>query len=420
MKEWQELKVEDLGRVITGKTPSTKSSDFYGGKIPFVCIPDLGVEKRVRKTNKSLTNAGLNEVKNLIVPEGSVMVSCIATIGKVGIASTHSITNQQINSISLKEEIVDSDFLYYWFKNQGEKIGMFGGGGSVFNIISKSKFEKIKINLPPLYTQKAIAEILSSLDDKIELNNKINQNLEALAQTFFKQWFIDYEFPNKNGHPYKSTGGEMVDSELGEIPKGWKIATLGKFGEVICGKTPSKAEPENFGEDVPFVKIPDMHGKIFITETIESLSRTGANSQRKKLLPKGSVMVSSIATVGLVALTTRNSQTNQQINSIIPNHSFQTYFLYFLCLELKPTFLNLASGGAVTLNMNTSTFKSLKVIHPNVDILEYFYKSVDTIFEQILNLQIENEQLTSLRDTLLPKLISGELEVNESFLEQTF
>ena len=418
MKKWQSYKITDFLEI----NPSLKLN--AKNKYSFVEMKDLSESKKyVNPSQKKglkggdkfqekdtlfaritpcLENGKICQVKNL--EEG------------VGFGSTEFLVFRG------KQGISDTDFVYYLsrsevFRNFAEQ-NMVGTSGR--QRVSKEVFSNLELDLPDLPTQKAIAEILSSLDDKIELNNQINQNLEALAQALFKQWFVDFEFPNENGEPYKSSGGEMIDSELGEIPKGWELESLENFGEVICGKTPSKAEPENFGNEVPFIKIPDMHGKIFITETIESLSIKGANSQKKKLLPQGSVMISSIATVGLVALTTRNSQTNQQINSIIPKHAFQTYFLYFLCLELKPTFLNLASGGAVTLNMNTSTFKSLKVIHPKSDILESFHKRVETIFEQILNLQIESENLSNLRDTLLPKLISGELEVNESLLEPTF
>lgn len=398
-------------KITSGGTPNTRRSEFYGGNIPWLKTQEVDFN-RIYKTETFITEEGLNNSSAKWIPSNSVIVAMYgATAGRIAINKIPLTTNQACCNLIIDPEKADYRYIYYNLLSRFDSIANMAVGGAQQNLNS-GMIKELPIDLPDLPTQKAIAEILSSLDDKIELNNQINQNLEALAQALFKQWFVDFEFPNENGEPYKSSGSELVDSELGEIPKGWKIVNLEKFGEVICGKTPSKAEPENFGEAVPFVKIPDMHGKIFISKTTESLSIKGANSQKKKYLPKGSVMVSSIATVGLVALTTRDSQTNQQINSIIPNSAIKTYFLYFLCLELKPTFLNLASGGAVTLNMNTSTFKNLKVIHPDNKVLKYFYDRVEPIFEQILNLQIENERLISLRDTLLPELVSGELEVN--------
>ena len=423
MSEWEEYKLGSITKWKSGGTPSKQKESYWNGNVPWISAKTFKTS-RIYDSEIKITEEGLDkgsriaEINSiLLLVRGSGLFNGIP----IGIVKAPVAFNQDIKAIEADLEKILPEYLFYWLMaNRPLLVSKLEHTG-----IGAGKFETeiikdLTLLLPPLPTQKAIVEILSSLDDKIELNNQINQNLEALAQALFKQWFVDFEFPNENGEPYKSSGGEMADSELGEIPKGWELESLENFGEVICGKTPSKAEPENFGNEVPFIKIPDMHGKIFITETIESLSIKGANSQKKKLLPQGSVMISSIATVGLVALTTRNSQTNQQINSIIPKHAFQTYFLYFLCLELKPTFLNLASGGAVTLNMNTSTFKSLKVIHPKSDILESFHKRVETIFEQILNLQIESENLSNLRDTLLPKLISGVLEVNESLLEPTF
>ena len=411
MSEWKEYRLGDLGKIITGKTPSTKDSSLYDGHIPFICIPDLGESKRVMKTNKTITTKGANTIKNLLLPSNSVVVSCIATIGKVGITSTTSLTNQQINSIIPNPSIVNSDFLYYLLKNSGDKIGIYGGGGSVFNIISKSKFSEIPFSIPSLPTQSAIAEILSSLDDKIELNNKINQELENLAQTLFKQWFIDFEFPNENWEPYKSTGGEMVDSELGEIPKGWGISTIGDWGQIICGKTPSKSNKEYYGKDVLFIKIPDMHNNVFVIKTEDGLSTLGANSQKNKLLRKGTVILSSIATVGLVSIVSKYSQTNQQINAVIPNNRIYTYFLYLMLKIKTDDFKQLASGGSATLNMNTSTFKAYKLLIPSELLLIQFDEFANDLFDKIYQQSLEIEELTTLRDTLLPKIISGELVV---------
>lgn len=422
MSEWREYNLGEIAEVVPGY--AFKGKDFTNNGVPIVKIGNINPPLvNLSECQKIAPEKVIGLGKFKLTKGDFVLAMTGATIGKVGryVSEEIGYLNQRVAKFNERPGISDKRFLYHLITSHKVSSEIINRGlGSAQPNVSGRDIESIIVDIPPLPTQKAIAEILSSLDDKIELNNQINQNLEALAQALFKQWFVDFEFPNENGEPYKSSGGEMIDSELGEIPKGWEVENLEKFGEVICGKTPSKADTENFGYDVPFVKIPDMHGKVFITETTESLSIKGANSQRKKLLPKGSVMVSSIATVGLVALNTRNSQTNQQINSIIPNSSILTYFLYFLCLELKPIFLNLASGGAVTLNMNTSTFKGIKVTHPDSEVLKYFHERVDPIFEQILNLQIENEQLISLRDTLLPKLISGELEVNESLLEPTF
>lgn len=309
----------------------------------------------------------------------------------------------------------DSKYLYYLLKN--DNLNQYAGGSS-HPLLTQGRLNDLKYTLPDLPTQTAIAEILSSLDDKIELNNKINAELEALAQTLFKQWFIDFEFPNANGQPYRSSGGKMVDSELGEIPEGWEVGVLDDFGGIVCGKTPSKKKQEYYGNDMPFIKIPDMHNKTYIVESVDNLSIKGYQSQGNKTLPKNTIIVSSIATVGLVSMTSRPSQTNQQINAIIPYKEWVTFFVYNSCKNLTDTFIQLASGGSATLNMNTSTFKNIPIIIPDESKLKQYHKAVTDIFGQLEQNLHENQELTRLRDTLLPKLISGKIEVTDLVAEK--
>lgn len=314
-----------------------------------------------------------------------------------------------------KKGVSDSNFVHYLSLSDVVRgfaeQNMVGTSGR--QRVSWQVFENLVLKLPDLPTQTAIAEILSSLDDKIELNNKINQELENLAQTLFKRWFIDFEFPNKNGEPYKSSGGEMVESELGEIPKGWGISTIGDWGQIVCGKTPSKSNKEYYGKDVLFIKIPDMHNNVFVIKTEDGLSTLGANSQKNKLLRKGTVILSSIATVGLVSIVSKDSQTNQQINAVIPKNRIYTYFLYLMLKTKTDDFKQLASGGSATLNMNTSTFKAYKLLMPSELLLIQFDEFANDLFDKIYQQSLEIEELTHLRDTLLPKLISGELEVSQ-------
>jgi type I restriction enzyme S subunit len=366
MSEWKEYKIKQLGKIVTGKTPSTKDITLYGGHIPFICIPDLEKSKRVFVTNKSISNKGASTLKNLLIPPNSLVVSCIATIGKVGITSCTSLTNQQINSIIPDSSIVNTDFLYYLLKNQGEKIGIYGGGGSVFNIISKSKFSEIPLKIPDLPTQTAIAEILSSLDDKIELNNKINQELETLAQTLFKQWFIDFEFPNENGEPYKSFGGEMVDSKLSEIPEGWEVSEIGLVAKLGAGGDKPKKVSNTPTEEL---SIPIYSNGI----TDDGLY--GYTNEAK--IFEESITISARGTIGFICLRTTPYVPIVRLISVIAVENYvSTKFLY---MWLKNQLI--VGNGTIIDNIN-------------------FNKK-------------ENKELIVLRDTLLPKLISGELEINE-------
>ena len=201
------------------------------------------------------------------------------------------------------------------------------------------------------------------------------------------------------------------------IPEGWEIKTIKDMGDVVCGKTPSKSIKENYGGSVLFIKIPNMHNEVYVMQTDEYLTDLGVRSQKNKTIPKGSIAVSCIATVGKVIITWQESHTNQQINSIIPKKLYYRYFLYFKMLENNKNFHDLASGGSATLNMNTSTFSAVNLLAPFNELLKMYNKQVNSIFEKILENQKQTQTLTKLRDTLLPQLISGKLKVPEALLK---
>jgi type I restriction enzyme S subunit len=229
--------------------------------------------------------------------------------------------------------------------------------------------------------------VLSSLDDKIDLLHRQNKTLEQMAETLFRQWFVE---------------------EAGED---WEEVPLSYFGKIICGKTPSKKKPEFYNGDIPFIKIPDMHRNTYIFHTADTLTMEGSNSQKNKLLPPESICVSCIATVGLVSMNIVESQTNQQINSIIPSKDVYRYFLYLYMKASYDELHAMASGGTATLNLNTGSFSKTEVIKPNLNILEKFHNMVETKFNKIFSNQKQIRTLQSLRDTLLPKLMSGEVRI---------
>jgi len=327
------------------------------------------------------------------------MMSCIATVGKCGITTKPSYTNQQINSVIPDPSVVDSRFLYYTFKQLGSELEAVGSGGSVYTNVSKSRFSNIRITIPSdIKEQRAIAHILGTLDDKIELNERMNRTLEAIAQAIFKSWFVDFE-------PLR--GGEFVDSDLGRIPKGWEVVQVVDLGKVITGKTPSTADPSNYGGQIPFIRIPDMNGRIFVTSTEKYLSEKGALSQSNKELPPLSVCVSCIATPGLVCLTAKPSHTNQQINSIVCKQRVSPYYVYLTIRQLSNYIARLGSGGTATLNLNKRDFSSIKLLLPPRDILKAFDQVIKPFFDHILSNRLESETLTQTRDALLPRLIRG-------------
>jgi type I restriction enzyme M protein len=200
--------------------------------------------------------------------------------------------------------------------------------------------------------------------------------IEHIAESIFTDWFVNYDYPNFSN--------ELENSLIGEIPKEWKVSSIKDFGEIVCGKTPSKSNADFFGNEIPFVKIPDMHGKVFIINTEDSLSKSGGDSQRSKYIPSKSIMVSCIATVGLVSLSSKICQTNQQINSIVPHKKLHSYYLYFMMKRLKDKLKDLGSGGSATLNVNTTTFSNIQILSPDEKTLAQFNELVEPMFEKIL------------------------------------
>ncbi|RHA18709.1 restriction endonuclease subunit S [Eubacterium ventriosum] len=223
----------------------------------------------------------------------------------------------------------------------------------------------------------------------------LNNNLEQQAKAIFKSWFIDLE-------PFDK-----------KMPSDWKIGTIHDLAkDVICGKTPSTKKSEYYGFEIPFITIPDMHGKTYIVTTERYLSKLGASLQPKKSLPKNSVCVSCIGTAGLVSLVSEESQTNQQINSIIPKDDFSPYYIYLLMQTLSNTINKLGQSGSTIVNLNKSQFGKIQVTIPTLSVMLKFDEIISPLFKKILQNQKENLKLISLRDSLLPKLLSGELDVS--------
>lgn len=415
---------------------------------------DLSKAKHISKNDfEKLVKQGCKpEVDDiLIAKDGSVMKHIFRVRNADNIVLLSSIAILRPN-----KEIVYPDFLVYSLKNNRVKediLNNYVSGSGVPRIVLKD-FKKVELDIPNLNLQINISKKLRSLDDKIQLNTQINQTLEQIAHALFKSWFVNFDpvrakvqaisdglsleqaelaamqaisgktpeeltalsqaEPDRYAElaeTAKAFPCEMVEVDGVEMPKGWNLKALSDLGQIICGKTPSKSNKEFYGNDVPFIKIPDMHNQVFITQTTDNLSVAGANSQSKKYIPPKSICVSCIATVGLVSMTSKPSHTNQQINSIIPNDEKTSEFLYLSLKQPSMTkyLKDLASGGSATLNLNTSTFSKIEIITPSKEIIDIFHNKVFYTFEKVLSNSIENKRLAKTRDLLLPRLLNGEI-----------
>lgn len=299
----------------------------------------------------------------------------------------------------VNKEIAIPYYLYLYLKNID--ISGLDTGASIPSMTTGTYYG-IKLNLPSLNYQEKVANIVQNYDTLININTKRIKLLEESARELYKEWFVRMRFP----------GYEKIKFVKG-IPEGWKISTLQDFGRIETGKTPSMERPEYYEGDYLFIKTPDMHDSMFVINSTETLSEAGNNCQKNKLLPVNSIMVSCIGStgVGTVAINAKKAHTNQQINSIILHNQEWLAWLYFTCESLKPTIEMYGATGSTMTNLSKGKFESLKVVKPTEDVVRQFSKLESPLFEEIKNLQLQNQNLAATRDRILPRLLSGELKV---------
>ncbi|MDP3041499.1 MAG: restriction endonuclease subunit S [Candidatus Omnitrophota bacterium] len=409
--EWSSYKLSEIMEIIGGGTPKTTVAEYWGGGIFWLSVVDFGGGNRwVYRTEKMITQKGLNGSSTKILKKGQLVISARGTVGEIAQLGCDMAFNQSCYGLDGKLDVVLNNFLYYLLKFNIQNFKQ-NTHGAVFDTITRQTFDCIDVNVPPIEEQRAIAQILSGLDGKIELNQLMNRTLEAIGQALFKRWFVDFDFPDKNGKLYKLSGGKMVDSELGDIPEGWAVKEVSDCGEVVCGKTPPTADKDNYGDDIFFITIPDMRGQVFVIKTERKLSEKGTLTQTKKELPSLSICVSCIATPGLVSLTSTLSHTNQQINSIVCNKGISPYFMYSTMLDKGEEIKSMGLGGTATLNLNTGNFARIKIAIPEKATMDAFHKIITPSMEKILCNSIEIDGLCNIRDSLLPRLMSGKIRV---------
>lgn len=413
---WIETKLGEVVEIASSKR--IYADEYLASGIPFYRGKEI-IEKyngNNVSTELFISKVKFNEIKERFgVPKpGDILLTSVGTLGIPYIVQENEDFYFKDGNLTWFKHYngIDNKFLFYWFISDfGKEQLMKNTIGSTQQALTIVALNSLPILLPPLSEQKEIADILSSLDDKIELLREENKTLEAIAQTIFKEWFVNFNFPDENGKPYKSSGGKVIDSELGEIPEGWRVGKLGEFGKIVCGKTPSKEKQDFFGGEIPFIKIPDMHNQIFISETEDSLTDLGASTQINKFIPKDSICISCIATVGLVSITSKKSQTNQQINTIVPSNQNYLEYLYFTLKIMKDDLLAIGSGGSATMNINTGIFSNISVLVAEKNIYEQYSNKAASSFMKIkLNIS-QIQTLSTLRDSFLLKLMNGQIRV---------
>jgi type I restriction enzyme S subunit len=398
--EWETKRIGDLGRVVTGKTPSTAVAENFGGNYPFITIPDMDGRREISTSARTLSEQGAQSLRTCRLPAGAVMMSCIATIGNCGITTRPSFTNQQINSLICGDD-ADPKFVYYCFTQLGHALEAAGGGGSVYTNVSKSRFEEIELTLPPLAEQKAIAAVLGALDDKIECNRRINATLEAMAWALFQSWFVDFDpvRAKLDGRPPAALDpataalfpASFQDSALGPIPHGWRAAHLEEIASVGSGKRPE--------------------GRCDVLSPECNIPLYGGGGRMgyvpSALYDKPILFTGRVGTLGLIFRTAEPSWPSDNTLIVEPQAGLFD-FTYFV---LKGFDLVTLNRGSTQPLLTQTDLKRQTFVLPTKDVVKAFADVSAPIFRHMVSNERESRTLATLRDTLLPKLLSGELSV---------
>jgi len=422
------MELGQIASIFNGSTPSTNNEDYWNGDIIWITPKDLSDQnqKYILKGERTITQKALSNTK--LLPEGTVLLSSRAPIGLLSIASTKLVTNQGFKNIVVNTDILHNEFLYYYLKLKKNELNNLGSG-TTFKEISKSTLEKYKIKLPDLPTQKSIAKVLSDLDAKIELNNRINRELEAMAKTLYDYWFVQFDFPfdfaqdkpNEQGKPYKSSGGKMVyNKELKrEIPEGWEVYFL---SSILKHNYSSISKNESFHK-IEYLDTSSLTKNII--EETQSLNLTNDKipSRARRVVEMNDILYSTVRPnlchYGLIKHPKKNMIASTGFVQLSSKKDWISNDLIYTHLTSSWVSVRLHQIAALSVSaypsISPNDILELNIALPKKDKnLEFINSYLDTIYSKISLNQNENQQLSSLRDWLLPMLMNGQVTVRQA------
>ena len=411
MKEWKRYRLGDIctiyGRIgFRGYTTEDLTSNPAEGAISLSPTNIVGGELDLSKPTYIKWDKYEESPEIMLRPNDVVIVKTGSSVGRTTLIRdvTHPITlNPQL--VVLKDIKINPVFLSYLVKTsrfQGllKSITV----GSAIPTLSQKNLANLPVDIPNESGQKKIADILNSLDEKILLNNRINHNLEEQARSLYKSWFIDFE-------PFKD--GKFVDSELGMIPEGWRVGTLSELGDVVAGGTPSKANPDYYTKNgIAWLTPKDLSVKCnkFIAKGETDITEDGYKNSSAKLMPRGSVLFSSRAPIGYISIAKGNICTNQGFKSVVPTYGGTAYVYYWLRENTED--IESRASGSTFKEASGSLMKSFPALIPEKSVLDFFEQELAPILNEQEILEEEINHTEQIRDSLLPRLMSGELVMN--------
>lgn len=414
--EWKSIKLGDICSIKGGKRlPKGSSLTTDKTKHPYVRIRDMYQHKYIENNGELefVDEDTFKTISNYIVNSGDVIIAIVGnTIGLV------SLIGKSLDNASLTENCVKlinldgclSEYIYYYLNSEkGQnhiKSKIVGTSQPKLPIYG---VKDIEIALPKLDEQKKIIDILSSLDKKIETNNKINKKLEEMAQAIFKQWFVDFEFPNENGEPFKSSGGEMVESELGIIPKAWKLKKLSELADMKNGVNYGRDQE---GEPVKVINVRDFDGSLLVNDDkLDSIYIPQKQINDYKLQKLDTIIVRSAKPGETLLVNDDKLKVYSGFTiRIRPQKNINKIYIFY-CVRNSIRKLENSSNGTIFKNLNQQLLGGLDIIEPPIEILDSYNKLIKSLIDKIYFTKQEVNKLIQVRDTLVPKLMSGEIRV---------
>jgi type I restriction enzyme S subunit len=394
----------ELGRIITGKTPPTVRLELFGSDFPFITPVDMHDVKFTRVAERYLSKEGAEFQSRYLIPAGSVAVSCIGwQMGKSILVSRPSFTNQQLNTI-IPHDWVDSDFLYYALTFKRKDLFNIGSGTGVRTpIMNKTAFSEFKILLPEFNEQRRIAAILSAYDDLIENNTRRIAVLEEMARRIYEEWFVHFRYP---GHEQ----AQKVETELGLVPEGWELKKLGDVANVNASSIKRGNQPD----EVLYVDIASV-GTGSINDK-QAFKFEDAPGRARRLVADGDVIWSCVRPNRRSYALVQNPESNLVVSTgfavLSPTEVPFSFLFYAVTTDAFVGYLVNAATGAAYPAVNSGDFESASILIPPTDLMAKFHDAVEPMMRLSESLRDKNANLRQTRDLLLPRLISGELDVS--------
>ncbi len=382
MSEWKEVKISDIANVIGGGTPKTSINEYWNGEIPWLSVVDFNSgQKYVSDTEKTITTSGLEKSSTKLLQKNDIIISARGTVGALAMLDKPMTFNQSCYGMRAKEDKSTSDYLFYLLKDTVKQLQQVSYG-AVFDTITRNTFDETAILLPPLKEQKAISEVLSSLDDKIDLFHRQNKTLEELAQTLFRQWFVE------------------------EAEEGWEEKPLSKIANFLNGLACQKFPPKNDIDKLPVLKIKDL--KVGISDNSDWAT---TDIKSEYIIENGDVIFAWSASLIVKIWDGEKCILNQHLFKVTSS-DYPKWFYYQWCKFHLDRFIAIAQAHATTMgHIKRKDLDNATCIVPTDDEMKVMSEQMVPFMDKMENNSKQIKTLENMRNTLLPKLICGEVRV---------